>query len=90
MARSGVNCSPIDYYSKFGKIQIDSSTKSIYNSKYEPFVLCRFATDHSLKKVASRPLLISIRNYATELTASSRPLIVLCKVFQLIVTLVVN
>ena len=30
---------------------------------YEPFGLGRLATDHSLKKVASRPLFIRVRGY---------------------------
>ena len=40
---------------------------------YEPIGLGRFATDHSLTKVASRPLFVCVRHYAIQLTAASRP-----------------
>ena len=40
---------------------------------YEPFGLGPFATDHSLTKVALRPLLVRVSHYTTQLTAASRP-----------------
>ena len=40
---------------------------------YEPFGLGRFATDHSLTKAASRPLLVRVRRCAPQTTTPARP-----------------
>ena len=39
----------------------------------EPFGLGRFATDHSLTKVAKRLLFVRVTHYAIQLTTASRP-----------------
>ena len=48
-------------------------TNNLLLYSYEPFGLGRFATDHSLTKVASRPLFVRVRHYTTQLTSASRP-----------------
>ena len=52
-----------------------SEPRTIVFLIYEPFGLGlgRFATDHSLTKVALRPLFVRVRHYAKLLAAASRP-----------------
>ena len=43
-----------------------SGSIHIILNTYEPFGLGRFATDHSLTKVVSRPLFVHVRRYAPQ------------------------